>query len=78
VPFPAGGPTDVIARTLAEHMRMSLGQAVIVENVSGANGNIGVGRVARADGYTINIGHWSTRRKPSAPFTKPRSKSGGR
>jgi tripartite-type tricarboxylate transporter receptor subunit TctC len=62
VPFPAGGPTDVIARTLAQHMRESLGQSVVVENVTGANGNIGVGRVARAapDGYTITIGHWST------------------
>jgi tripartite-type tricarboxylate transporter receptor subunit TctC len=62
VPFAAGGPTDVIARTMAQHMRTSLGQSVIVENVAGANGNIGVGRVARAapDGYTISIGHWST------------------
>jgi tripartite-type tricarboxylate transporter receptor subunit TctC len=62
VPFAAGGPTDVIARTMAQHMRTSLGQSVIIENVAGANGNIGVGRVARAtpDGYTISIGHWST------------------
>ena len=62
VPFAAGGPTDVIARTLAQHMRASLGQTVIVENVTGANGNIGVAKVARAapDGYTISIGHWST------------------
>ncbi len=62
VPFAAGGPTDVIARTLAQHMRTTLGQSVVVENVAGANGNIGVGRVARAapDGYTIGIGHWST------------------
>jgi tripartite-type tricarboxylate transporter receptor subunit TctC len=62
VPFAPGGPTDVIARTIAEHMRTSLGQPVIIENQAGANGNIGVGRVARAtpDGYTISIGHWST------------------
>src|SRR5215218_9384464 len=62
VPFAAGGPTDVIARTLAQHMRSSLGQNVLVENVAGANGNIGVGRVARAapDGHTLIIGHWST------------------
>ena len=62
VPFAAGGPTDVIARTMGQHMRTSLGQSVIVENVAGANGNIGVGRVARSapDGYTISIGHWST------------------
>jgi tripartite-type tricarboxylate transporter receptor subunit TctC len=62
VPFPAGGPTDTLARILAEHMRTSLGQPVIIENVSGAGGSIGVGRVARAapDGYTVSIGHWQT------------------
>jgi tripartite-type tricarboxylate transporter receptor subunit TctC len=62
VPFPAGGPTDALARILAEHMRTSLGQPVIIENVSGAGGSIGVGRVARAapDGYTVSIGHWGT------------------
>src|SRR5215472_7205864 len=62
VPFPAGGPTDTLARILAEHMRTSLGQPVIIENVSGAGGSIGVGRVARAapDGYTVSIGHWHT------------------
>src|SRR5215475_14548916 len=47
VPFPAGGPTDTLARILAEHMRTLLGQSVIIENVSGAGGSIGVGRVAR-------------------------------
>jgi tripartite-type tricarboxylate transporter receptor subunit TctC len=62
VPFAAGGPTDVIARTLAQHMRATLGQTVLVDNTAGANGNIGVGKVARAapDGYTVSIGHWST------------------
>jgi len=62
VPFPAGGPTDVVGRVLAERMKVSLGQAVIIENVSGANGSIGVGRVARAvpDGYTIDLGLWGT------------------
>jgi tripartite-type tricarboxylate transporter receptor subunit TctC len=62
VPYAPGGPTDVIARILAERMRASLGQTVIVENVTGANGTIGVGRVARSapDGYTLSIGHWST------------------
>ena len=62
VPFPAGGGTDVIARIIAEPMRGSLGQAIIIENVTGANGSIGVGRVARSasDGYTVVIGSWST------------------
>ena len=62
VPFSAGGPTDTIARIVAERMRASLGQPIIVENTSGAAGTIGVGRVARAapDGYTLGIGHWST------------------
>ena len=62
VPVSAGGPTDAIARTLAERMRTSLGQPVLVENVTGAAGNIGVGRVARSapDGYTIGIGLTST------------------
>ena len=62
VPFAAGGPTDTIARILAEGMRQALGQTVIVDNATGAAGSIGVGRVARAapDGYTIGIGHWST------------------
>jgi tripartite-type tricarboxylate transporter receptor subunit TctC len=62
VPFAAGGPTDTIGRIMAERLRVSLGQTVVVENVTGAAGSIGVGRVARAvpDGYTIGIGHWST------------------
>jgi tripartite-type tricarboxylate transporter receptor subunit TctC len=62
VPFPPGGSTDVAARIMADKMGQSLGQAVIVENVGGAGGSIGVGRVARAapDGYTIDIGQWDT------------------
>jgi tripartite-type tricarboxylate transporter receptor subunit TctC len=62
VPFPAGGPTDTIARILADHMRQTLGQSVIVENLSGAAGSVGLAKVARAapDGYTLSIGHWST------------------
>ena len=48
VPFPAGGSTDAVARIVAERMRASLGQAVVIENVGGAGGSIGVGRVARA------------------------------
>ena len=55
VPFPAGGPTDALARVLAERMKAALGQSVIVENPTGAAGTIGTGRVARAapDGYTV-------------------------
>jgi tripartite-type tricarboxylate transporter receptor subunit TctC len=62
VPFPAGGSTDVIGRILAERMRVVLGQTIIIENVGGAGGSIGVGRVARAapDGYTLDIGQWDT------------------
>jgi tripartite-type tricarboxylate transporter receptor subunit TctC len=48
VPYPAGGPTDTIARILADRMQGSLGQSVIIENVGGAGGSIGVGRVAHA------------------------------
>src|SRR5580704_13542371 len=61
-PFPAGGPVDTIARILAEHMRGSLGQPLLVENIAGAAGSLGVGRVARAapDGYTLIVGQWST------------------
>ena len=62
VPFPPGGSTDAAARLVGEAMRAPLGQSVVVENVGGANGSIGVGRVARAapDGYTIDIGQWDT------------------
>src|ERR1700724_711501 len=57
VPFPAGGATDTLARFLAEKMRAILGQSVIIENVAGAAGSIGVHRAVRAapDGYTLSI-----------------------
>src|SRR5262245_39918682 len=72
VPFPPGGPTDTIGRPIAEHMRELLGQPVIVENVGGANGNIGTGRVARAtpDGYTLVLGVWNTHVSNGARFTR--------
>jgi tripartite-type tricarboxylate transporter receptor subunit TctC len=62
VPLATGGSTDVIGRIVAEGMRATLGQPVIVENVTGAGGTLGVGRVARAapDGYTISLGQWGT------------------
>jgi tripartite-type tricarboxylate transporter receptor subunit TctC len=62
VPFPPGGSTDTAARIIGERMRAPLGQTVVIENVGGAGGTIGVGRLARAnaDGYTIDIGQWDT------------------
>jgi tripartite-type tricarboxylate transporter receptor subunit TctC len=60
--FPPGGPTDALARILADGMKNTLGQAVVVETVSGAAGTIAAGRVVHADpdGYTIGIGNWSS------------------
>lgn len=62
VPFAAGGPTDALARVLAERMRQSLGQTIVVEDITGAGGTIGVGRAVHAapDGYTLSIGHLGT------------------
>ena len=73
VPFPAGGPTDTVARIVAERMRPVLGQAVIIENVAGASGSIGVARVARAkpDGYTLSFGTWSTHVVNGATLSLP-------
>jgi tripartite-type tricarboxylate transporter receptor subunit TctC len=73
VPTPAGGATDAVARVLAERMRTSLGQPVLVENVAGASGSIGTGRTARAapDGYTICVGGWAFNVLNGAIFTLP-------
>lgn len=73
VPFAAGGALDVITRILAERMRQSLGQPVVVENVPGAGGSIAVGRVARAepDGYTLVSGHWGTHVVNGASYELP-------
>jgi len=62
VPFSSGGPLDTMTRIVADRMRGLLGQSVVVENVTGAAGSIGTGRVARAapDGYTLAAGIWST------------------
>ena len=70
VPYPAGGPLDQVARVMTEHMRDTLGQPLVVENVSGAAGSIGVGRVARAapNGYTIGIGDVGTQVLNGAVF----------
>jgi tripartite-type tricarboxylate transporter receptor subunit TctC len=62
VPFSAGGPSDAMARILAERMKTTLGEAILVENVTGAGGSIGVGRAVRSppDGYTVSFGHLGT------------------
>jgi tripartite-type tricarboxylate transporter receptor subunit TctC len=62
VPFSAGGPVDTLTRIVADRMRRFLGQSIVVENVTGAGGSIGTGRVARTapDGYTLLAGIWST------------------
>jgi len=62
VPFAAGGPTDVIARIVGDHMSRTLGQQIVVENVAGAGGTTGITRAAQsqADGYTIMMGHMGT------------------
>ena len=73
VAFSAGGPTDTIARILAQRMGQPLGQTVVVENVTGAGGSIGVGRVVRAapDGYLIGIGHIGTHVVNGAVYQLP-------
>jgi tripartite-type tricarboxylate transporter receptor subunit TctC len=70
VPFPAGGPSDSVARIVADRMPTSLGQPVIVENVSGAGGTIGRARVANSepDGYTLVIGNWASHVGATATF----------
>src|SRR5437764_14102553 len=62
VPFSAGGPSDAMARILAERMKTTLGETILVENVTGAGGSLGVGRTVRSapDGYTVGFGHLGT------------------
>src|SRR5690242_8950695 len=62
VPYAAGGPSDAMARILAERMKLRLGETILVENVTGAGGSIGVGRAVRSppDGYTVSFGHLGT------------------
>ena len=73
VPFPAGGITDIVARIVGEKMKDTLGQPVIVENVGGAGGTIGVTRLFRSppDGYTIAIGQWSSHVGAAAMYPLP-------
>jgi tripartite-type tricarboxylate transporter receptor subunit TctC len=73
VPFAAGGPTDTIARVIAQRMSATLGQSIIIENITGADGTIGVGRAARAapDGYLLSVGQWSTHVLNGAAYALP-------
>src|SRR5258705_10494940 len=73
VPFPAGGSSDAIGRILADGMRAPLSQSIVIENVGGASGNLGVGRVARAapDGHTLVLGSWPTHVLNAAIFPLP-------
>ena len=73
VPVAAGGVTDIVARVVGERMRASLGQPVIVENVTGAGGTIGVTRLFRSagDGYTLVVGQWSSHVGAGAMYQVP-------
>src|SRR5258705_13971030 len=70
VPFAAGGPTDIVARIVSEHMSRTLGQQLIVENIVGAGGTTASARAMRAqpDGYTIELGHMGTHAAPVALY----------
>jgi tripartite-type tricarboxylate transporter receptor subunit TctC len=74
VPFAAGGPTDVVTRLLGDHMSRTLGQTLVVENVGGAGGTLGMTRAAQAqpDGYTIAVGNMGT--QSAAPALYPNLK----
>jgi tripartite-type tricarboxylate transporter receptor subunit TctC len=73
LPYTAGGPSDSVARIVAEGMRQKLGQPVLVLNMAGASGSIGTGHVARAapDGYTIMLGSWPTHVLNAAVYDLP-------
>jgi tripartite-type tricarboxylate transporter receptor subunit TctC len=73
VPVAAGGVTDIVARVVGERMRASLGQPVLVENVTGAGGVIGVTRLFRSapDGYTLVVGQWSSHVGAGAMYPVP-------
>jgi tripartite-type tricarboxylate transporter receptor subunit TctC len=74
VPFAAGGPTDVVARIVGDHMSRTLGQQIVIENVAGAGGTTGITRAAQSepDGYTIMMGHMGTH--GAAPAVYPNLK----
>ena len=70
VPLPAGGATDTLTRVIADNMRTTLGQAIVIENVPGAGGTLGIARVVRAapDGYTLGVGNWAAYVAASATY----------
>jgi len=70
VPYGAGGPLDTLTRIVSERMRVPLGQPIVIENVTGASGTVGVGRAVRAapDGYTVSVGNWPTHVVNGATF----------
>src|SRR5262249_60432100 len=73
VPFAAGGPTDVLTRILGQHMSHTLGQQIVVENVTGGGGSIRAARVAKAapDGYTMVMGNLGTHPAAVGPYKNP-------
>ena len=73
VPYGAGGPLDTLTRIVSDRMRIPLGRSLIIENVSGASGTVGVGRAVRAapDGYTVSVGNWPTHVVNGAMFALP-------
>ncbi|HEY6258124.1 MAG TPA: tripartite tricarboxylate transporter substrate-binding protein, partial [Xanthobacteraceae bacterium] len=73
VPYAAGGPLDVMVRIVADGLKGPLGQTIVIENVAGAGGSIGVGRAVRAapDGYTLSPGNWSTHVANGAIYALP-------
>jgi tripartite-type tricarboxylate transporter receptor subunit TctC len=75
IPLAAGGGADVVLRIIAERMRTFLGQTIVIENVTGASGSIGTGRVFRAapDGYTLGAGNWGTHVANGAIYALPYS-----
>src|SRR5215470_4736987 len=74
VPFAAGGPTDVVARLVGDRMSRTLGQPIVIENIGGAGGTIGMTRAAQAsaDGYTLAVGNMGT--QSAAPSLYPNLK----
>jgi tripartite-type tricarboxylate transporter receptor subunit TctC len=78
VPFAAGGPTDVVARLVGDHMSRTLGQTLVVENIGGAGGTLGMTRAAQAqpDGYTIGVGNMGTQSAAPALLSEPQIRPG--